>query len=125
MRKKSRLSGPESVMSQAMTCFQDIRRRTEIRSSSPTPIVDEDGHYGNYIAGALRKLDGRVKALVMLKFQTILFEAEYGTMQNPGTMEYSGAMHMPSSSTGIPVQTMPVPHHGINSQPMGQQYLDL
>lgn len=110
VKKRSRLNGPEAVMSQAMSCLQDIRKRSELR---PTPVttLDEDAHYGNYIAGALRKMDDRTKSFVKLKFQTILYEAQYGALQGQG----QGPMNLMPQHQG-PYQT---PYH--MSQPVGQQ----
>lgn len=39
-------------MSQAMSCLQDIRKRSELKPTQVTTL-DEDAHYGNFIAGAL------------------------------------------------------------------------
>lgn len=74
VKKRSRLNGPEAEMFRAMSSLQDIRKRSELK---PTPVttLDEDAHYGNYIAGALRKMDDRTRSLVKLKFQTILYES--------------------------------------------------
>lgn len=68
-------------MDQRQTCPQDIRKRNELKPTQVTTL-DEDANYGNYIAGALREMDDRTKSLVKLKFQTILYEAQYGALQD-------------------------------------------
>lgn len=65
-------------MDQRQSCPQDIRKRSELKPTQVTTL-DEDAHYGNYIAGALREMDDRTKSL---KFQTILYEAQYGALQD-------------------------------------------
>lgn len=110
VKKRSRLNGPEAVMSQAMSCLQDIRKRSELKPTQVTTL-DEDTHYGNYIAGALRKMDDRTKSLVKLKFRTILYEAQYGALQG----QSQGPMNLLPQHQG-PYQT---PYH--MSQTVGQQ----
>lgn len=48
--KRSGLTGPEAVTSQAMTCLQDNKKGSKLR---PTPFttLDEDAYYGDNIAG--------------------------------------------------------------------------
>jgi hypothetical protein len=46
------------------------------------------------IAETLRKIDDRVKSLVKLKFQTILYEVQYGSLQGGS---YGGMGYTPTS----------------------------
>lgn len=48
--KRSGLTGPEAVTSQAMTCLQDNKKGSKLR---PTPFttLDEDAYYADNIAG--------------------------------------------------------------------------
>lgn len=50
LSKRSGLTGPEAVTSQAMTCLQDNKKGSKLR---PTPFttLDEDAYYGDNIAG--------------------------------------------------------------------------
>lgn len=97
-------------MDQRQSCPQDIRKRSELKPTQVTTL-DEDAHYGNYIAGALREMDDPTKSLVKLKFQTILYKAQYGALQD----QSQRPMNLMPQHQG-PYQT---PYH--MSQTIGQQ----
>ncbi|XP_041981318.1 uncharacterized protein LOC121734767 [Aricia agestis] len=75
--KRPRITQKDDIMSEALTII--MRDIFEQQNASKIPEKDEDGLFGDYIAGQLRKMEKSTKAIVRHRINNIIFEAESGS----------------------------------------------
>ncbi|KAL4721155.1 hypothetical protein ACJJTC_014676 [Scirpophaga incertulas] len=69
--KRPKINPNKELISEALNIMKNVSQR-------PNWTKDEDGLFGDYIAGQLRQMDRQMKAIVRHRINNIIFEAETG-----------------------------------------------
>ncbi|CAG4957934.1 unnamed protein product [Parnassius apollo] len=69
--KRPKINPNKELISEALNIMKNVSQR-------PNVTKDEDGLFGDYIAGQLRQMDRQMKAIVRYRINNIIFEAETG-----------------------------------------------
>ncbi|XP_060807387.1 uncharacterized protein LOC132903348 [Amyelois transitella] len=69
--KRPKINPNKELISEALNIMKNVSQR-------PNVTKDEDGLFGDYIAGQLRQMDRQMKAIVRHRINNIIFEAETG-----------------------------------------------
>ncbi|KAJ8319706.1 hypothetical protein KUTeg_002749 [Tegillarca granosa] len=78
--KKKKRNATENVMHKAVSLLSSIEQSGKQRTGTPEQAEDEDMTYAKHIANEMRKIrDARAKALVKIKIQQLIFEAQFQT----------------------------------------------